>query len=106
MAGKIASWVIGLIITALYASTVVAAVGNIIGVPSMAEAIGLGISGTGWFWLWLGVVLPVVVFGIALLFGRGRRAAARVLILGTGLCVLAAVQLEILHLVPQSSFFI
>lgn len=106
MAGRIVAWGIGVLIALLYVSTVVAAAGNLIGIPSMAEAMGLGITGAGWFWLWFGAIMPIAVFGIALLIGRGRRAGLRLLVLGAGLCVVAAVQLEVMHLVPQSSFFV
>lgn len=105
MAGRIAAWTAAVLITVLYAYTVVAAVGNLTGLPGMADAMGLTMTAVGWFWLWFGVLLPVVVFGLALLAGRGRRAGLRILVLATGLCVVAAVQLEVLHLVPQSSFF-
>lgn len=73
--------------------------------PNMAEVMGLGITAVGWFWLWFGVVMPVVVFGVALVLGRGRGAALRLLVLAAGLCVVAAVQLEVALLVPQSTWF-
>jgi len=53
----------------------------------------------------LGVALPVAAFVVALLIGRGRRAGARLLVLAAGIAAVAAIQLEVMHLVPQSSFF-
>lgn len=105
MAGRVTGWVCFAVLTALYAYMVVAAIGNLALLPQMAGQMGLGVNGTGWFWLWLGVALPVVAYAIALLVGRKRSGGARLLVLATGLAVTAAVQLEILHLVPQSSFF-
>ena len=55
MIAKILAWVTGIVITLLYASAVVAAVGNFIMLPQMAESMDLGISGFGWFWLSFGI---------------------------------------------------
>lgn len=105
MVGRIIAWVAGLLLIGLYASAAVAAVGNAIMLPEMAGSLGLGISVSGWFWLVFGIALPVFVLALALLLGRGRTAAMRVLLLAAGIGLVAAVQLEVLHLVPQSSFF-
>lgn len=105
MAGRITAWVVGLLLTGLYVYTVVASIGNLVLLPQMATAMGLGIAPVGWFWLCFGVLLPPVVFALALVIARGRTAALRVLVLAAGLGLVAAVQLEVMHLVPQSSFF-
>jgi hypothetical protein len=47
--------------------------------------------------------MPVVVFVLALLVGRRKTAALRLLVLTVGLGVVAAWQLEVLVLVPASS---
>lgn len=99
------AWIAGILIALLYVYTVVAAVGSLTGLPRMGEAMGVVITGTGWFWLWFGVALPVVVFALALVIGRRRPAWQRLLVLAAGLCLVGAVQLEVMHLVPQSSFF-
>lgn len=105
MTGKIVAWAVGLLLTGLYVSVVVAGIGNMLLLPEMAGSMGLGMTVAGWFWLGFGVALPVIVFALALLVGRGRPAAMRLLVLATGIGVVAAVQLEVMHLVPQSSFF-
>ena len=105
MVGKVFAWVLGVLLTGLYVSAVVAAVGNAIMLPNVADSLGLGISVSGWFWLVFGIAFPVVVFGIALVLGRGRSAALRVLVLAAGIALVAVAQLEITHLVPQSSYF-
>jgi hypothetical protein len=66
---------------------------------------GLGITPSGWFWLGFGVLMPVVVYVLSLVIGRGRSAALRLLVIAAGLGVVAVVQLEVMHLVPQSGFF-
>ena len=105
-AGRITAWSVGIIITGLYAYTVVAAIGNFVMLPEMGAAAGYGITPVGWWWLAFGVALPVVAYALALLIGRGRSASLRLLVLTAGICTVAALQLEVMHLVPQSSFFV
>lgn len=105
MGSKIIAWVLGALITLLYAATVAAAVGNLVLLPRMGAEIGYAISAFGWFWLWFGILVPVVVFGLALVIARGRRAAMRLLVLVAGLAIVGMIQLEVMHLVPQSLFF-
>ena len=105
MAARITRWVVFGLLTALFAYLVIAAVGNLVLLPQMAAEIGLGVNGTGWFWLWAGIALPAVAYAAALVIARKRTAGGRLLILATALALTAAVQLEILHLVPQSTFF-
>lgn len=100
------AWVIGLLLALLYGYLVVTGIGNVIGLGQMAAALGLGITPVGWFWLSFGIVLPLAVLVVALLIGRGRGAVQRILLLATGLAVVAAVQLEVTHLVPQANFFV
>ncbi|MGK0715550.1 hypothetical protein [Leucobacter sp. W1153] len=105
MAGRLTTWILGALVTVLYLYLVVAGVGNLLGLTEMSALLGLSLTGTGWFWVVFGIALPVVGYAAALLIARGKSAALRVLVLATGLAVVAAVQLEVLHLVPQSSFF-
>lgn len=105
MGARITAWVLGIVITLLYSATVVAAVGNLVLLPRMGADIGYDISAFGQFWLWFGILMPVLVFAAALAIGWRRRAVTRLLVLVTGLAVVAVIQLEVLHLVPQSAFF-
>lgn len=105
MARRITVWAAAALLTALYIYTVIAAIGNAVLLPQMADSMGLGISGAGWFWLVFGIALPVLVYALALLIGKGRTAGPLLLVIAAGLGLVAAVQLEVLHLVPQSSFF-
>lgn len=103
MAKRVIAWVIGILLTGLYASTVVAAVGNLLLLPEQAAVAGLGISGFGWFWLVFGVLMPVVVFALSLVIGRRKSSVLRLLVLATGLGVVAVWQLEVALLVSPSS---
>lgn len=94
-ARAIGAWGVGAVLTALYVYTVVAAVGNLIG---MAEFLGSALGPAAWVTLISGVVVPVVVYVVALLLARGKGAAKRLLILATGLCATAVIQLDMLHL--------
>lgn len=105
MARRILLWGLGVIVTALYVYVLVSAIGNLVLLPGMAAEMGLGLTGIAWFWLIFGVALPVVVYVVALFLARRRSGGIRVLVLAAAFCVVAAVQLEVLHLVPQSQFF-
>ncbi|MBP1327529.1 cyanate permease [Leucobacter exalbidus] len=105
MTRRIISWVVGAAITGLYLYMVIAAAGNLILLPQMVGSMGLSMTAAGWFWLITVLALAPVAFVLALLAARRKSAAVRLLALATGLCVAGAVQLEILLLVPQSSFF-
>ncbi|MBK0420864.1 hypothetical protein JD292_02060 [Leucobacter sp. CSA2] len=105
MTRRIIVWAIGILIAALYGYMVVAAIGNFLLLPQMAASLGVALTPVGWGWLTFGIALPVVVFAVALVFARKRSAWVRILLLATGLCFAAAVQLEVLHMVPQTSYF-
>lgn len=98
-------WTFGVLVTVLYAYAAVAAIGNLLGIPNVAAALGLDVSVAGWAWLSVGVALPVLGYAAALVIGRGRPGWAKIMLLVTGLCVVAILQLDIMHLVPQASFF-
>lgn len=105
MTRRIITWAVGAIITGLYVYMVVAAVGSLTLLPQMVNVMGLSMTGIGWFWLIFGVALPPLAYAVALILSRRSGAAVRLLALVTGLCAAAAVQLEVMLLVPQSSFF-
>ena len=92
---RIAVWATGAVLTALYVYTIVAGVGNLLG---MVGFFGEALSWTAWVALGTGVVAPAVMYVVALLLGRGRSAGMRLTLLATGLCVTALVQLDMLHL--------
>lgn len=95
----IAPWIIGVLLVALYAYATVAAVGNYVGVSSMLEFLGMEIRPIAWVLLVAGVAIPAIALAVSLLLGRRKTPVVRLLLLGTGLCVTAALQLEIMHLI-------
>ncbi|WP_084766629.1 hypothetical protein [Leucobacter komagatae] len=92
----ISAWVAAVAILALYAYAVAAGVGNLLG---MSSFLGDALGPLPWTLLGLAIFLPVGALVIALIVARGRSAWVRVLLLATGLCVAAAAQLEIMHLI-------
>ena len=91
----IGGWGAGVVLTALYAYIVIAAVGNMVG---MASLLGSVLRPTAWIALGTGIAAPVIGYALALILGRGRSGGVRLLLLTTGLCVTAALQLDMLHL--------
>jgi uncharacterized membrane protein (DUF485 family) len=97
------AWIISALILVLYVYAVVAAVGNFLGMRVFASSLGSGLSVSGWFWLTLSVLLPVLLAALAVLLYRKTRVALWLLLLA-GLGLLAVSQIEIVHLIPQTSF--
>lgn len=95
IARRILAWAVGLILVGLYAYAVVIGVGNYIGMTTYLSAV---IGTLPRVLLISGIAAPVLALGVALLLGRRRSAAMRILLLAVGLCVSAAIQLEITHL--------
>lgn len=102
---RIVGWVVFAALTLLYALMVVNAVGNLTGMQQMAAALDAGLSASGWLWLLLGIALPLAAYAIGLLVARRGTTAQRLLALLAGIAVVSAFQLEIMHLVPQFSYF-
>lgn len=98
-------WVAWAAVTGLYLYSLIAAIGNFLGMNTVAQALTGQLSISGTAWLSAGVVLPLLAFTMALLLGRGRSRTQKLLLLATGLCLLAVMQLNIMHLVPNSSYF-
>ncbi|MFF8818399.1 hypothetical protein ACF07D_10435 [Leucobacter sp. NPDC015123] len=92
----ISAWGAAVVIVALYAYAVVAGIGNLMG---MSTFLGEALGPLPWTLLGLAIFVPIGALLVSLLVARGRTAWVRVLLLATGLCVAAAVQLEIMHLI-------
>lgn len=95
IAGRIAALGAGVVLVGLYAYATVAAVGNLTG---MTTVLGDVLGALPWALLIAAVVVPALALIVALLLGRGRGAGQRLLLLAAGLCVTAAIHLEIGHL--------
>lgn len=75
-----------------YAYDVWEAVGNLIGVPKIYDGFGLTAQ-TPWVLLIAALVIPMIVYGVALLVGLRRNVGERALVLLTGLAVSNALAL-------------
>lgn len=98
-------WFVIVLATVMYAYAVWSAVGNIILFPDFAAAIGLSVSTIGWVWLSIQVALPFVVAAGALMLGRKRPVVIRALILLAGVALVSVLSIDIMHSIPQSSYF-
>jgi len=82
----------------LYAYDVWEAVSNLIALPVFYDAYGLDASYVPWWLLWTGVLIPVVVFVLAIVIGRRQSTFGRVVILVVGLSVVAGLGLAAIAL--------
>ena len=71
-------------------------VGNLVGVNLAAQSLDTQVSGLGWTVLIAGVVMPVLVFALAFWMGRKHTALVQAIMLFVGLCLVAALSLDIL----------
>lgn len=76
--------VLVLVFAVLYALALLTPVSNLLQVPSLYDLLGIG-DAVPWSLLVLGVVLPLALFAVAMLLGRGRPLFDRALILAVGL---------------------
>lgn len=106
MATRVLSWVVGVILAGLYVYATITGIGNLIGMLGLGGALGTGLSAVGWLWLVFGIVMPLGVLIGGLLLARGRGAGIRILVLATGIALVAAVQLDVMHVIPESSYFV
>ncbi|MFU8947122.1 hypothetical protein ACLRGF_10365 [Mycetocola zhadangensis] len=98
---RVPRWVattLAVIFGLFYAYDAWEAVGNVIGISTLASGLDTSISVVGWVVLSLGVVIPIALFLIALGLGRKRDLLAQVLLYLSGLGVSAVVALDIVAL--------
>ncbi|MBL3698496.1 hypothetical protein [Leucobacter luti] len=105
MVTRVLAWVVGILLGGLYVYATVTGVGNLTGMLGLSGALGTGLSVSGWIWLVFGVAMPLILLAAALLLGRGRRAGIRILLLAAGIAVIAVLQLDLMHVIPESSYF-
>lgn len=98
------TWTISVLVLVLYAWAIVNAVGNFVGLRGFARSLESDLTMTGWFWLLGGILLPIVIAVLAFFLAR-KQPEKRWLVLLVGLALVALLQLNVQHLVPQSSFF-
>ncbi|MEC5183788.1 hypothetical protein RCH12_001243 [Cryobacterium sp. MP_3.1] len=78
-----------------YAYSAWSGLGNLLGLNSAAQSLDTTLSGFGWGLLLAGVLVPIVVFGIAFWLGRRREAGPQALLLLAGLALVSAISLDI-----------
>lgn len=93
--------ILALLFAILFALSLVTPVSELVALPLYYDANGIG-SATPWPVLVAAVVVPVVLYVIALLLGRGRLAFERALILTVGLAVSFALHLAAVEFVLQT----
>jgi hypothetical protein len=82
----------------VYAWDLWEAISTMLELPVFYEAYGYDVAGLPWWVLIVMVVLPIAVFALAVLLGRGRGLLARVVLLLVGLSVVAALTLGLVAL--------
>jgi hypothetical protein len=87
-----------LVFAALFALALIGPISNLGALPAIYEAYGIG-DAVPWPLLILAIVLPVVLYVVALLLGRGRPAFARALILTVALATSFALYFGLVALV-------
>ena len=87
--------VVVLLFGVLFALADVTPVSNLVALPGFYDYYGIG-EATPWVLLMLGVVLPVVIYLVALLLGRGRALFARALILTVALASTFALEFGVM----------
>jgi hypothetical protein len=89
--------VVVLLFAVLFALAEVTPVSNLVALPGFYDYYGIG-EATPWVLLVLGVALPVVIYVVALLLGRGRALFGRALILTVALASTFALEFGVMAL--------
>lgn len=90
---RIVSIVVAALFGIFYAYDLWEAVSTLIALPVFYEAYGLDASYVPWWLLWVGVLIPPVIYTLALVVGRGKGEFARALVLLVGLTLVAGLSL-------------
>jgi hypothetical protein len=78
-----------------YAYDLWEAVSNLVSIAQVYELFDLDPADAPWWLLVIGVLVPVLVFALAVLLSRGRGLIGRLLVFTVGLMVVAAASLDI-----------
>ncbi|MGO3832684.1 MAG: hypothetical protein ACTJGT_01850 [Microbacteriaceae bacterium] len=97
-------WVGCIAVIGLYAYAISAAVGNWIGMDQLATILADGLSDIGRVWLVVGVAVPSLTLLVSLLIGVGKKRSTKLLLMVAGLTVVAVLQLDMMHLVPTTTY--
>jgi len=94
----IPSAIIAVVFALLYAYDLFEAIANLVELPLVYDAYNLDAASIPWWLLIAGVLLPPVVYALALLLGRRQTVFGRAVILLLGLAVVAALSLGVIAL--------
>jgi len=96
--GRVSIVLVTLLFAVLHAYTLLLAISNLAALPGVYELLGIG-DAVPWWLLVIGVTAPVVLFAFAVLLGRRRSLAQRVLLLAVSLGATNAIALSVAALV-------
>lgn len=74
------------------------AISNLVALPGFYEYAGFGVENVPWWLLAIGVAIPVIVFVLALVVGRGMPLLMKAIVLLVGLTVVSALGLGVIAL--------
>ncbi|HXH35535.1 MAG TPA: hypothetical protein VNJ54_14210 [Plantibacter sp.] len=94
--GNWLNWCVAVLFGLFFAYDVFEAVGNLVGILSTADGLGVAVLPLGWIVLLGSLLLPIVAFAIAYWTGRGRSLGEQALRFLVALCVVAAISLSVL----------
>jgi hypothetical protein len=80
----------------LYAYDLWEAVSNAVSLPQVYSVYGLDTAEVPWVLLVAGILLPVVVYAVAFLLGRGRTLFGRAVVFALGLALVAVLSLDLI----------
>jgi len=72
------------------------AVSNLVSLPSVYDAVGIGSENVPWWLLWSGVLIPILIYVLAFVLGRRQNVFAKALIFLLGLAVVAGLSMGVL----------
>ena len=88
--------ILWLVFAILFAYPLFEGISNLIALPPYYAELGIG-GAVPWYLLVIGVVAPVILYGGALLLGRGRELFPRALILAVGLAATNALAISVVQ---------
>jgi hypothetical protein len=100
------SFVIAAFFGLFFAYDVWEAVGNLVGLSATASSLGTTLSAFGWAVLGAALVVPALIFAVAVWVGRRRNAGVQALLLLAGLCLSAVASLNIYALFGLGSLIV
>lgn len=92
---QVVRWVIISVFALFFAYDVWEGVGNFLGILSQSYSLQIGISAFGWGAIWLGILAPLALFFLALVFSRKRNLATTTLLFVVALGISAVIGVDL-----------